>query len=265
MTPEVDLVNTALNRSAIVIAATLALAGLTLTGCTPGTPNTSTGGGSTQNNPAPSKTYSEQDLVAILNKANTSLQANGTVKDVGLLADGQSSKTESLPDRIKDQGGTISPAECGPLFNKVTHDLLTFGGNDGAYSATLTYGTTVVSATSSAKLGNAADLEKLIASDVDAMDSKCSDMSFTFSNAGNAGHTGHTGQYHLTFKKQDVKTAAGLTHAHNEVTTVGPPTIHTISGVAVAGNLVIGFAGISSTTTIDDLVKAMNAVYYAAK
>ena len=62
-----------------------------------------------------------------------------------------------------------------------------------------------------------------------------------------------------------MKTAAGLTHAYNEVTTTGAASVHTVSGVAIDGNLMIGFAGISSATTIDDLVKAMNAVYYAAK
>jgi hypothetical protein len=257
MTPEVDIVNTVLNRSALAIAA-LALATVALTGCTPsGSHGTggSTGGGA----PAPTKTYTEEDLVKILNTANTALQANGTVKDVGLLAAAQSDKTKSLPQRVKDQGGTFTPAECGPLFDKVTGDLLTLGSNEGAYSATLTYGTTVLSATSAAKLGSPADLDKLIASDIDELDSKCADMSFTFSN------NGATAPYHLTFKKQDVKTAAGLAHAYNEVTTAGASTVHTVSGIAIDGNLMIGFAGISSATTIDDLVKAMNAVYDAAK
>ncbi|MDQ1552797.1 MAG: hypothetical protein QOD50_2219 [Actinomycetota bacterium] len=259
MTPEVDIVNTVLNRSALAIAA-LALATVALTGCTPsGSGGTGTGGGSGGAAPAPTKTYTEQDLVTILNKANTSLQANGTVKDIGLLAAAQSDKTKSLPQRVKDQGGTFTPAECGPLFDKVTNDLLTLGGNNGAYSATLTYGTTVLSATSSAKLGSPADLDKLVASDIDELDSKCPDMSFTFSN------NGPSAPFHLTFTKQDVKTAAGLTHAYNEVTTTGASSVHTVSGVAIDGNLVIGFAGISSATTIDDLVKAMNAVYYAAK
>ena len=49
------------------------------------------------------------------------------------------------------------------------------------------------------------------------------------------------------------------------MTTTGASTVHTISGIAIDGNLMIGFAGISSATTIDDLVKAMNAVYYAAR
>ncbi len=256
--------NTVLNRSAIAIVAALALTTVALTGCAPtggSTGDGGTGGGGTggASNPAPLKNYTEQDLVAILNKANTSLQAGGTVKDIGLLVDAQSAKTESLPDRIKAQGGTMTPTECGPLFNKVTNDLLTLGGNSGAYSATLIYGTTVVSATSSAKPGNAVELDKLIASDIDAMNTKCSDMSFTFANGG------HTGQYNLKFTKQDVKTAAGIAHGYNELTTVGASTVHTVSGVAIDGNLLIGFAGISSATTIDDLVKAINAVHDAAK
>ena len=259
MTPEVDIVNTVLNRSALAIAA-VALATVALTGCTPsgsgGAGGAGTGGGGTA--PVSIKPYTEQDLVAILNKANTSLQANGMVKDVGLLAAAQSDKTKSLPQRVKDQGGTFMPTECGPLFDKVTNDLLTLGGNDGAYSATLTYGTTVLSATSAAKLGSPADLDKLLSSDISELDSKCPDMSFTFSSNGS------TAPYHLTFKKQDVKTAAGVAHAYNEVTTAGASTVHTVSGVAIDGNLMIGFAGISSATTIDDLVKAMNAVDNAA-
>jgi hypothetical protein len=259
MTPEVDTVNNVLNRSALAIAA-LALATVVLTGCTSGASGGDTGGGTGGGSaPAPNKTYTEQDLVAILSKANTAMQANGTVKDLGLLAEAQSDKTKSLPQRVKDQGGTFTPAECGPLFDKVTNDLLTLGGNNGAYSATLTYGTTVVSATSSAKLGSPADLDKLVAADIDELDSKCSNMSFTFSN------NGPSAPYHLTFTKQDVKTAAGLTHAYNEVTTTGASTVHTVSGITIDGNLMIGFAGISSATTIDDLVKAMNAVYNAAK
>ena len=82
MTPEVDIVNTVLNRSALAIAA-IALGTVVLTGCTPGGSGT---GGGTRNSPSPTKTYTEQDLVKILTTAKTSLQANGTVKDVGLLA-----------------------------------------------------------------------------------------------------------------------------------------------------------------------------------
>ena len=232
-----------------------------MTGCSGGSGGTGGGtGGSASGttSAAALKTYTEQDLVAILTKANTALQAGGTVTDIGLLAAAQSDKTKSLPQRVKDQGGTFTPAECGPLFDKVTGDLLTLGGNNGAYSASLTYGTTVVSATSSAKPGNATELDKLIAGDVDSMNSKCSDMSFTFSNNGRAA------AYHLSFAKQDVTTAAGTTHAYNEVTTAGAATVHTISGVVVDGNLLIGFAGISSATTVDDLTKAINAVHTAA-
>jgi hypothetical protein len=49
-----------LHRTLILLAA-FAVSTIALAGCTPGSSNTSTGGGSTQPNPAPTKTYSEAD------------------------------------------------------------------------------------------------------------------------------------------------------------------------------------------------------------
>jgi hypothetical protein len=53
-----------------------------------------------------------------------------------------------------------------------------------------------------------------------------------------------------TIHKQDIKTAGGIAHAYYQVTTDGASTIHTVCGVAIDGNLMIGFAGISSATTV---------------
>ena len=233
---------------------------MALTGCA-GAGGASDGpgaSGSTHAATAPAKTFSESDLVKILNAANTTLGVKGTVTDNGILAD-HPDKVESLPDRVKAQGGTLSPAACGPLFNKISTDLLTLGNDTGAYSAKLVYGSNVLGATSSSKAIHVTNLSKLLSDDIDQMAAKCAKMSFTFSATGVSQH------YTLTFTKENAKTDAGFTDSYSEVTTVGSSSIHTVEVLALDGNLLVGYAGINSAATIADGTKAVNAVLAAAR
>jgi hypothetical protein len=110
--------------AALAIAASLALAG-----CSGGGGG---GGGNTTpptaNSPAPAKTFTEPSLVKILNTANTTLNAGGTVTDLGLLSSHQG-KSDDLYERIIAEGGSLTPAACGTLFDKINTDVGTLGNN----------------------------------------------------------------------------------------------------------------------------------------
>lgn len=240
----------------VVLAVALGLAG-----CTGGNGGNSSGTASdAPDAAAPAKTYTDADLVKILNTANTTLNAGGTVTDNGVIADHPDEKT-SLYDRVKAQGGEFLPASCGPLFDKLTADLLTLGNDTGAFSAKLVYGTSVLGATSLPKPLQTAALAKLMTSDIDTMASQCPKMTFTF-----AAGTGPAAQhYTLQFSKESATTHAAYSAAYSEITTVGASSTHTVELLGLEGNLLIGFAGISSATTMDDAVKAVNAAIDAAK
>jgi hypothetical protein len=247
--------NGTITRSAVAIAAALTLATAGLTGCSGGG---SSGPGTPATNAAPARTFTDNDLVKILNTANTTLGAGGTVTDNGVVADHPELST-SLYDRIKAQGGSMTPAACGPLFNKITADLLSLGNDADAFSARLVYGSTVVGATSSTKPVDDARLDKLVQDDIDAMSTTCATMHFTFAATAAAQ------RYTLAFSKESATTDAAFTAAYSEVTTVGATSTHTVEVVGIDGNLLVGFAGISSATTLADGVKAVNAVVGAAK
>jgi hypothetical protein len=249
--------NGTITRSAVAIAAALTLATVGLTGCSGGGSG-GPSGGTPATNAAPARTFTDNDLVKILTTANTTLSAGGTVTDNGVVADHPELST-SLYDRIKAQGGTMSPAACGPLFNRLTADLLSLGNDADAFSARLVYGSTVVGATSSTKPVDDARLDKLVQDDIDAMSTTCATMHFTFAASAAAQ------RYTLAFSKENAKTDAAFTAAYSEVTTVGATITHTVEVVGIDGNLLVGFAGISSATTLADGVKAVNAVMAAAK
>jgi hypothetical protein len=239
--------------------------GLGLTGCSgPGGAGNGSGrpdpGASAASTPdaTAAKTFSESDLVKILTIANSTLAAHGTVTDNGVLAD-HPELVASLPARVKAQGGTFSPAACGPLFDKVSTELLNLGNDSGAYSARLVYGTTVLGATSSSEAVDVPKLGTLLSDDIDQMAKRCSKMTFTFAASGAARH------YTLTFTKENARTDAAFTGAYSEVTTVGATSVHTVEVLALDGNLLVGYAGISSAATLADGTEAVNAVLDAAK
>lgn len=248
-----------MRKSLAGIVGVAVVVGMAVAGCTGGNGGNTNGTPSNQPDAA-AKTFTDADLVKILNTANTTLNAGGTVTDNGVIADHPDQRT-SLYQRVKAQGGTWTPASCGPIFDKLTGDLLTLGNDTGAFSAKLVYGTTVLGATSSSKPLETQKLANLLTSDIDTMATQCPKVSFTFA----AGASPVSGHYTLQFNKETATTHAKYSAAYSEITTAGASSTHTVELLGLDGNLLIGFAGISSSTTMDDAVKAVNAAIDAAK
>ena len=238
--------------AAASIAAVLALA---LTGCSGG----GGGGGNTTPpkpvNPIPVKTYTDGDLVKILTAANTSLNAGGTVTDLGLLSSQTYAPTKDVYAQVIAQGGSFTPAACGALFTKIGKDVATLGGTTGAYSAKLTYASTIISATSSSSAVDVPSLTSLVTGDLTALTNQCSSAQISL----------HGLQANFAYKTEDATTDAGTTWAYSETGTVGSVTVGSVAVVALDGNLLIGYEGFNSVDTIADGVAAVNAVVAAAK
>jgi hypothetical protein len=248
LTPKVAIVKLTIPVAAILITASLAL-----TGCSGG------GGGGGENtsppkpnNPAPAKTFTEDDLVKILNTANTTLSAGGSVTDIGLLSAHQG-KSDDLYERIIAEGGSLTPAACGTLFDKINADVGTLGNNSGAYAARLDYGGNILSATSSSTPVDVSNITSLISGDLDALSTQCATANVTLKGL-NAN---------LTYTKNSEKTDAGTTYSYSENSTINGSPITVVAVIGVDGNLLIGFEGINGATLADG-DKAVNAVVAAA-
>ncbi|HEX4057854.1 MAG TPA: hypothetical protein VHX87_06010 [Galbitalea sp.] len=239
-------------RSAVAIAAAVALATIALTGCSPSPAPTTP---PKPVNPPPEATYTDGDLVKILTAANTSLNAGGSVTDLGVLASQTYAPTKDVYGRVLAQGGTFTPAACGQLFTKIGQDVATLGGTTGAYAARLDYGTSILSATSSSNPVDVATLTSLVSGDLTALTTQCA--------TAQIGLHGLTASF--AFKTEDATTDAATTWAYSETGSVGSATLGSVAVVALDGNLLIGYEGANSADTVADGVTAINAVVAAAK
>jgi hypothetical protein len=247
-------VNISARTRIAAVAAALALTTLALTGCSGG------GGGSASAPPKPInppvvQTFTDSDLVKILNAANTSLNAGGTVTDIGPLSAQTYKPPKDVYQATIDEGGTFTPAACGELFVKIANDVATIGGNTGAYSAKLTYGGTIISATSSASAVDVSSLTSLVTGDLTALTNQCATAQISIDGT----------QATFAFTVENASTDADTTWAYRETGSVGGATVGSVAVVGLYGNLLIGYEGFGPSLTVDDGVTAVNAVVAAAK
>ena len=240
----------------IPFAAVAVLTAMVLAGCS----TTSGGGGNTPPPSTPSgssssaaATYSNDDLVTILNKANTSLGVNGKVTNVGPISD-KDSKTSDIYGQILEAGGTLTPSACGELFVKIANDVATLGENSGAYAARLDYGKSILNATSSASAVDVPTITTTISTDLDNLASQCATV--------NVNIKGLTAVLHFT--KESATTDADTTYSWSEKSTFNGAPVTSVAVIGVDGNLLIGFLGLNGVT-ISDGETGVNAVVAAAK
>jgi hypothetical protein len=255
---KVDIVKISTRKTAVSIAAALALSTISLTGCS--------GGGGGGNNTAPpkpvnppaTKTYAESDLVKILTTANGTLNAGGTVTDLGPLSAQPKATGRDVYQQVISQGGTFTPAACGQLFAKVASDLSTLGGNTSAYSAKLEYTGVILTATSSSKAVDVQMLSSLVTSDLDALTQQCAAAQVTIPVHGVTIHAT------FSYATESATTDAAETYAYSETGSVQGSRTHTVAVIGLDGNLLISYEGISPSLTVADGVTAVNAVVAAA-
>jgi hypothetical protein len=243
-------------KSTLPIVAIAMAVALTLVGCSGGG-----GGGNTTppktNNPAPpaaAKTFAESDLVKILNSANASLGAGGTVTDLGPVTSSGASSTGDVYERIQQAGGSLTPAACGTLWDKIESDARTLGNNSSAYAAKLAYGSSILSATSSSKPVDVSKLTSVISSDLTGLTNQCTAMQVSIKGVSAA----------FNYTQGNATTDAKTTYSYTESGSFGTSPVTSVAIIAVDGNLLIGFEGLSGVS-LDDGVKAVNAVLAAAK
>ena len=251
----------------VVSAAILALA---LAGCSTGSPSSTNSGGGTSGGgggsaPVSSKTYSADDLVTILKKAQTTLGVKGTIQDdKALKAIIGKGTTGSITQQLAKEGAKFEPPACSALLDSLTKDASDFGEGTGGVGAELQYSSNILGISTSTTPGTPGKLGAEISKDMDSMATDCANMKLKMSVAGQSFSIG------MSFKKAPATTNANQTYGYLETVdagVTGAKATETASIVAVYGNLFISDTEltVASATTMSDLEKAINAVVAAAQ
>ena len=241
----------------VPLIATAAILVLALAGCS-GAGGPSTSGSATsapkENGSSSSKTYSADDLVAILKKAEATLGVSGTIKDNATISAEVKKLGKvgtSIADELAKSGGTITPASCVTALNKAS-DLKAFLSEGGA-EASLSYSKGLVGVLTNTNGALPTSITGKMATDLDGLYSTCGHMKIT---AGSVTGT-------LTITKVAATTNADQTYAYSEVIDIDGHKSTTTSIEATYGNLIISDSGLSGTIPDDEA--AINAIVAAAK
>lgn len=247
-----------LAHTAVAGITTALLVSIAVTGCSGGggggnTPPPNNGGNGSGNTPNSAKIYTNDDLVKILTMANTSMSAGGTVDNEGTV--GPSAKDgESMYERVISEGGTFTPAACGQLFDKLDTDAATLGGVTGSYAAKLEYGSSLLSASSSASPVDVATLSSLLSGDLTALTQQCASAQILTKSVNAA----------FSFSTATATTDADTTYAYTEKLLINGVPLTSVAVVGIYGNILFFYEGLKNST-VQDGVTAINAGVTAAK
>jgi hypothetical protein len=208
------------------------------------------GGGSS------SQTYSADNLVTILTKAESTI-GTGTIKNnTQLVADLKDAQSDgSLSAGLTAGGGTIVPASCGTELDKTLDTESTgFGVGPNGIAAELNYDKGILAVISVSQGSLPSDVNDKLLTSTQQLFKDCATMTIT------GGATTLT----MDIDKISVSTDASDTYAFSEtIKATGVTASSTTIIEAVSGNLLIADTAIGGTQ--QDAVNAINAVIAAAK
>jgi hypothetical protein len=245
----------------VVTAAVLLLA---LTACSTGSAPTG-GATSVQNSAtakpapgsssaAPSRTYTADELAAIVKKAQSTLGVKGTILD-----DAQSKSLlkklgdTSIVGQLTKEDATITPAACAADLNNAIPAAQKLGSAGNSISASLTYskGALGISSTTDGVLPDS--VTSGLGTSFASLYSKCSTMKIAVQGQVAS----------LKLAKIDATTDADQTFAFTETIEIAGKKITTTIVEGILGNLVIGMSALGGSE--QDAVDAVNAVVAATK
>jgi hypothetical protein len=242
----------------IALIATAGVLALALAGCSGGGGSSTSGTATTapkQNGSSSSKGYSADDLVAILKKAQTTLNAGGTIKDNAQLEAALAklgNASTSITGALTKAGGKISPASCGTFLDNAVPDAKKFTASGGV-EASLNYSKGDLGLLANPNGALPANLTSGILTDLDGMYSTCGDMTVTDGSV----------VVSLKVTKVAATTTADRTYAYAETIDVSGQKSTIVAIEAIYGNLFITMNGLGGTQA--DAEAAINAVVAAAK
>ena len=241
-------------KIALPLIATAGILTLTLAGCTGGG-GTSTSGTATtapkSNGSSSNATYSADDLVTILKKANATLNAGGTIKDNAQLVAALGKLGAKNPAELF-AGAKITPASCLTALDNALPSAKKFTASGGV-EASLTSSKYIVGALSNPSGALPTSITGSLTSDLDGLYSNCGEMKI---NAGSVHGS-------IDITKVAATTTADKTYAYSEDISIGGSSSKTIAIEAVYGNLFISVVSLGSTLAESEA--AVNAVVAAAK
>jgi hypothetical protein len=253
-----------LMKPAPIAIATSALLLLALSGCAAGTAASPSGsatsgagssGAPSSSTPsaAPAQTYTADDLVAILKKAQATLKAGGTIlDDAQLVASFSKVSGGSISTLLSAHGAKITPASCLANLQNAVPDGKKFATVDGI-GAALTYSKGFLSVMTQ-KAGSATpSISSGVLANVDSLLASCSIMKISISGIAVT----------LRISKLGVTTDAERTYGFSETASVGGKTLTTTFIEAVDGSLFIEMSEVAGSPS--DAVAAVNATVAAAK
>jgi hypothetical protein len=244
-------------KKTLPIVASVVLVIFALAGCAPasgGSSGTSGGGVVAPIGGAPSRTYSADDLVKILQTAEKTIGTGTISNNAKVQADIKSAGNLKPSASLTADGGKIIPASCGTtLDNSIVTDSKGFGVGSSGVAAELNYGKGILAVFSTTHGSIASGLATTLTNSLQSLYTACSTMKIVDGAAA----------LDMTITKVNDHTDAAQTWALNETIEVAGKKSPTTIIEALNGNIFIADTALGGTNS--DAVAAVNAVVAASK
>ena len=243
-------------KKTLPIVASAALVIVALSGCAPASSGSSgtSGGGAAPVAGAPSRTYSADDLVKILQTAEKTIGTGKISNNATVQADIKSAGNLKPSASLTADGGKIIPASCGTtLDNSLVTDSKGFGDGSSGVAAELNYGKGILAVFSTTHGSIASGLATTLTNSLQSLYTACSTMKIVDGPAA----------LDMTIAKLNDHTDAAQTWALDETIEVDGKKSPTTIVEALNGNLFIADTALGGTNA--DAIAAVNAVVAASK